>query len=56
MEEVKNCRTCKYSIFDQIFGEYSCTKTELTVFPAKKMDGCKSWEKKKRPKFSKKTY
>ncbi len=57
MEEVKNCRTCKHSIFDRIFGEYSCAKSQLRVFPAKKMDGCPNWEKRKgRQRFSKKEY
>ena len=37
MEEVKNCRTCKHSIFDRIFGEYSCAKSQLKVFPAKRI-------------------
>lgn len=57
MEEVKNCRTCKHSIFDRIFGEYSCAKSQLKVFPAKKMDNCPNWEKRKgRLRFSKKEY
>lgn len=57
MEEVKNCRTCKHSIFDRIFGEYSCVKSQLKVFPAKKMDNCPNWEKRKgKTRFSKKEY
>lgn len=57
MEEVKNCRTCKHSIFDRIFGEYSCAKSKLKVFPAKKMDNCPDWEKRKgKTRFSKKEY
>ena len=48
----ENCKTCKHSIFDEIWGDYKCKVNHLVIYNVDDVNDCVYYEKGK-PKISK---
>jgi len=44
---MNNCITCKYAVFDEIWGEYKCTYFQHTVHNPNDIGDCLAYKKKK---------
>lgn len=44
---MNNCKDCKHSIFDELWGEYKCKVLKRRVYILLDKDECPNYEKKK---------
>lgn len=42
---MENCKTCKHSVFDEIYGEYKCKKRERRIYILLDSSECSFYEK-----------
>ena len=42
---MENCKTCKHSVFDEIYGEYKCKKRERRIPILLDSSECKFYKK-----------
>lgn len=40
-----DCTECTYAVYDELWGEYKCTKKQINVFPTELYKDCKDYKK-----------
>lgn len=43
-------KTCKHSVFNELWGEYKCKKKECALYSNTECDNCEHYEPKKKEK------
>lgn len=42
-----NCRDCKHSVFDEVWGEYKCKKKVIRLYDLDRFKDCEEYEQDK---------